>query len=224
MVREYSTLRVHEVYRRTKACMNSQLAVSTVSGKQWLLASICLGVKATEIDTASGLMHGLCKAFSMQGIKRCTADQRLCINTSDNDTVLYIGPSFNYTKAFSLLLLTVVTCTGLQEALRTVWSLSPFGVPCQQPEGFLWQVMKVLPSGTPLIHITVVIYHHYFYKNEKKVHHNTFKTSTHSLFWIQWRQTTKVWLLKGGVLGVFQSLISQRESLPELWTSETYCM
>ena len=93
-----------------------------------------------------------------------------------------------------------------------MWSLSLFGVPCQQPEGFLWQTMEVLPSGTPLIHITVVIYHHYFYNNKKKVIiYNTLKTSTCSLFRIQWRQTTKVWLLKGGLLSVFH----KRESLPE---------
>ena len=87
-------------------------------GKQWLLVSVYLGAKVIDINTASGLMRGLCKAFGAQGIKCCTADHCLCINTSDNDTVSYIGPSFNYTKAFSLLLLTVVTRTGLQEALR----------------------------------------------------------------------------------------------------------
>ena len=87
-------------------------------GKQWLLASIYLGVKVIHIDTASGLTSGQCKAFSTQGIKCCTADRHLCINTSDNDAVSYIGPSFNYTEAFSLLQLIVVTRTGLQEALK----------------------------------------------------------------------------------------------------------
>ena len=76
--------------------------------------SICLGVKVINIDAASGLMRSLCKAFGTQGIKRCTVNQRPCINTSDNDAVSYTGPSFNYIAAFSLLLLTVVTRSGLQ--------------------------------------------------------------------------------------------------------------
>ena len=77
--------------------------------------SVCLGVKVIDTDTASGLTRGLCKA---QGIKCCTVDRRLCMNTNDNDTVPYIGPSFNYNEAFSLLLLTMVTRTELQEALK----------------------------------------------------------------------------------------------------------
>ena len=90
-------------------------------GKQWLLASICLGVKVIDIDTVSRLTRGLCKgskAFGTEDIKCCTVDRRLCINTSDNNTVPYMGPSFNYTETFGLLLLTVVTCTGLQKALK----------------------------------------------------------------------------------------------------------
>ena len=101
--------------------MNSELVVSTVSACCWetvaILASVCLEVKVINIDIASGLTCGLWKAFSLQGIKCCTVDRCLCINTSDNDAVSYIGPSFNYTEAFSLLL-TVVTRTGLQEALK----------------------------------------------------------------------------------------------------------
>ena len=74
-------------------------------------------MKVINIDTASGLTHGLCKSFGTQGIKCCTVDRRLYMNTSDNDAVSYIGPSFNYTEAFGLLLI-VVTRTGLQEALK----------------------------------------------------------------------------------------------------------
>ena len=37
-------------------------------GKQWLLASVCLGIKVIDIGTASGLKRGLCKAFSTQDI------------------------------------------------------------------------------------------------------------------------------------------------------------
>ena len=86
-----------------------------IVGKQWLLARVCLGMKVIDIGTASGLKRGLCKAFSTQDIKWCSVDRRLCTNTSDNNTVSYIGPSFNYTEAFSLLRLTVVARTGLQE-------------------------------------------------------------------------------------------------------------
>ena len=35
-------------------------------GKQWLLVSVCLGMKFIDIGTASGLKRGLCKAFSTQ--------------------------------------------------------------------------------------------------------------------------------------------------------------
>ena len=70
--------------------------------------------------------RGLCKAFTMQGIKCCTVDRRLCVYTSDNNAVSYIGPSFNYTEAFSLLLLTMVTRTGLQEALKNRVKLVTF--------------------------------------------------------------------------------------------------
>ena len=65
-------------------------------GKQWLLVSVCLGMKVIDIGTVSGLKRGLCKAFSMQDIKWCSVDRCLCINTSDNDAALYIEPSFNY--------------------------------------------------------------------------------------------------------------------------------
>ena len=72
-------------------------------GKQWLFASVCLGMKVIDIGKASGLKRGLCKALSMQNIQWYSVDRHLCINTSDNDAVSYIGPSFNYTEAFSLL-------------------------------------------------------------------------------------------------------------------------
>ena len=88
------------------------------------------------IDTVSGLTRALQGLWYTQGIKYCTVDRHLCINTSDNDAVPYIGPSFNYTEAFSLLLLTVVTRAGLQEALKNRVKPVTFRVSCQQPEGF----------------------------------------------------------------------------------------
>ena len=37
-------------------------------------------------------------------------------------------------------------------------------------------------SGTQFIHITALNHHYYFYKNEKKVHNNTLKTSIYVAF------------------------------------------
>ena len=53
-------------------------------------------MKVINIGTASGLKSGLCKAFSAQDIKWCSVDRHLCINTSNNDAVSYIGPSVNH--------------------------------------------------------------------------------------------------------------------------------
>ena len=63
------------------------------------------------------------------------------------------------------------------------------------------EIAEVLPSGTPLIHttarlVTVVIYHH------NKHQQAAFSGSSDV-------KPQRVWLLKEGVLGVFQSLISQ---------------
>ena len=43
------------------------------------------------------------------------------MNTGDINAVLYIVPSFNYTEAFSLLQLTVVTRIGLQEPWQELY-------------------------------------------------------------------------------------------------------
>ena len=72
---------------------------------------------------------------------------------------------------------------------------------------------KVFPSNSSFIHITMLIHRYYFYKNKRKVHHNTLKILTHILFWIQWCQTTKIMVTERGVLDKFQSLISQKRKL-----------
>ena len=83
--------------------MNPKLAVSIFSTYCWETVAISNCMFGNNIGIASGLKSGLCKAFSTQDIKWCSVDQHLCINTSNNDAVSYIGPSFNYTEAFSLL-------------------------------------------------------------------------------------------------------------------------
>ena len=76
--------------------MNSELVVSTVSTCCWETVAISermFGSEVIDIDTASGLTRGLCKAFSTQGIKCYTVDRRLCINTSQITTLCH---SLNY--------------------------------------------------------------------------------------------------------------------------------
>ena len=167
----------------------------------------------------SGLKHwlvGLYKAFSMQDTKCCSMDWCSCINTNVNDAVLYIVTFFNYTEAFSLLRLATLTITGtligFQESCKTCHLLEcPFNS---------WRVFtakdKVFPSDRSFIHITTLIHRYYFYKSERKVHHNTLKTSTHIFFWIQWHQTTKIMATKGGVCQIHLKFnVLQRESIPE---------
>ena len=78
--------------------------------------------------------------------------------------------------------------------------------------------------GHSVKYITAVIHHHYFYKNEKKVHQYTLKTSTHGLFWIQWHQTAKSMAAKGRCVGCILKLnFSKEKPYLKLWTSETYC-
>ena len=118
---------------------------------------------------------------------------------------------FNYTEAFHLLWLTTLTLTGSKNRVKyaTFWSA------LVKAGGILWQLMKVFPSDSSFIHITILIHHYYFYKNERKVHHNTLKTSTHVFFWIQWCQPTKIMATKGVCWIHFKLNFLERESLPE---------
>ena len=75
--------------------------------------------------------------------------------------------------------------------------------------------MKVLPSDIPLIHITALIHHHYFYTNEKKVHHNTFKHRHMALSGSSDVKPQKLWLLQVCV----RHISLKRESLHETLSS-----
>ena len=119
----------------------------------------------------------------MQYIKYCSMDWCPGINMNINDAVLYIVAFFNYIDAFSLLRLTELTLTGFQESCK---SLSRFRVSFYHLERILWQTMKVFHSDSPFFHFTTLIPHYYFYKNKRKVYHNTLETSTRIFFWIQW--------------------------------------
>ena len=73
--------------------------------------------------------------------------------------------------------------------------------------------MKAFPSGAPFIHITTLI-HCYYYKNEKKVHNNTLKTSICSF---TGSSDVKLQILamaaKGMCVGYISSLISQKRKV-----------
>ena len=117
---------------------------------------------------------GLCKAFTMQDIKYCSVDWCPSTNTSINNAVSYIGTSFNYTEAFGLLRLILLTCTGLQEQYE-VYHLLEFLFTA-------WGFLTANNKRVPFRH-SVHPYHTphsllLFLKNEKKVHHNTLITLT----------------------------------------------
>ena len=145
----------------------------------------------------------------MQDIKCYSMDWYSCINTSVNDAVSYIV-TFNHTEAFSLLRLTALTLTGFQESCEACHLLE---CPFNSWRGFTAND-KVLPSDSSFIHITMLIHCYYFYKSERKVHHNTLKTLTHVFFWIQWHPTAKIIATKWGCWIHFMLNFPQRESLP----------
>ena len=175
--------------------MDDELTVLNVSTNCWETEAI-----NEWLDWSVGFVR-LCKAFSTQYIKYCSVDWCSCINTSVNDAVSYIvafstipklSASFDLPNQHLQDSKNRVKVITFWSALLTAWRL-------------LQQTMKVFPLNSLFIHITMLIYHYYLYKNERKLHHNTLKTFTLILFWIQWRQTTKVMDTEGGLLNKFQA-------------------
>ena len=152
----------------------------------------------------------------MQDIKCYSVDWYPCTNMSVNHAVSYIVTFFNYNKAFSLLWLTELTLTGFQESCKVchLWSAL-----FNSLRAFTAK-MKVFPLDSSLIHITMLIHHHYFYKNERKVYHNTLKHQHASFSGSSEVKLQKLWLLKG----VFKLNFSKQRAYLKLSTSETYCI
>ena len=75
--------------------------------------------------------------------------------------------------------------------------------------------MKVFPSDNSFIHTTMLIHRYYFYKNKRKVHHNTLKILIFVFFGSSDVKPQRSWLLKGVSQIHFKFNFLKRESLPE---------
>ena len=160
----------------------------------------------------------------MQDIKYCSVDWRPSTNTSVNNVISYIETSCNYTEAFGLLRLTMLTCTGLQEP-HEVYQLL-YRVPLTT-WGFLTANNKRVP-----FRYSVHPYHNphwllLFLKNEKKVH-NTLIMLTSICGWLFLDPVTSNCKFYGCWKGVcricFKLNFSKEKAYLKLSTSETYCI
>ena len=168
--------------RSIQACMNAlmdaKLAVLSVSTDSWETEAIKQWMVGKEsywyrysawIEALALSAYARPLVCNSIYIKCCSVDWCSCINISINDAVSYVLAFFNYTEASSLLRFTALTLTGFQGSCKVCHLLECFLITW----GSLRLTMKLFPSDSLFIHITMLIHCYYFYKNEKKVHHNT---------------------------------------------------
>ena len=127
------------------------------------------------------------------------------INKSVNDVVLYIGTSFNYTEAFSLLQLIVITLTGLQEPYEVChlleWNFNSLRISYNKQ----WKrSLQALRSSISQPLFTVII---------TKREESSPQYINMQFFWIQWCQTANIMAAKGMCVGYISSLISQKRKV-----------